>query len=87
MAEVDCCIIPPDEDAMPNLEDYKWEFRKEEEELLAERRKLLGQKQLISRVFTTEASRRRAELEKAVAELERRITEIRNILGDNYRNN
>lgn len=72
---------------MPSLEDYKWEFRKEEEELLAERRKLLGQKQLISRVFTTEASRHRAEIEKAVAELERRITEIRNILGDNYRNN
>jgi hypothetical protein len=72
---------------MADLEEYKIQFRKEEAQLLAERKKLLGQKQLISRVFTTEAQRQRASIEKTIATLERRIIEIRRILGENYRNN
>jgi len=72
---------------MTDLEAYKWEFRKVEAQLLAERKKLLSQKLLVDRVFTSDAARKRADLERLLGEVERRITEIRRILGDNYRNN
>jgi hypothetical protein len=72
---------------MTDLEGYKFGYRQEEERLLAERRKLLDQKQLVDHVFTTDAARKRADLEKTIAEIERRITAVRRILGDEYRNN
>jgi len=72
---------------MTDLEGYKWEFRKVEAQLMAERKKLLSQKLLVDRVFTSDAARKRADLERLLGEVERRITEIRRILGDNYRNN
>ena len=72
---------------MTDLEGYKFEFRKQEATLLAERKKLLGQKQLLARIFTSEAARQRAALEQAIAQLERRIIEIRRCLGENYKNN
>ena len=72
---------------MSDLEDYKIMYRKQEAEFLAERKKLIAQKQLIGRVFTTEAIRKREHIEKRIAELERKIIEIRTMLGENYKNN
>ena len=72
---------------MTDLEAYKWEFRKVEAQLLAERKKLLSQKLLVDRVFTTDAARKRADLERLLGEVDKRILEIRRILGDQYRNN
>ena len=72
---------------MTDLEAYKWEFRKVEAQLLAERKKLLSQKLLVDRVFTSDAAHKRAELERLLGEIDRRILEVRRILGDQYRNN
>jgi hypothetical protein len=72
---------------MSDLEDYKILYRKQEAEYLAERKKLIGQKQLIGKVFTTEAMHKREHIEKRIAELERKIIEIRTMLGENYKNN
>ena len=72
---------------MSDLEDYKITYRRQEAEYLAERKTLISQKQLIGRVFTTEAMHKREHIEKRIAELEKKITEIRTMLGENYKNN
>jgi Mg2+ and Co2+ transporter CorA len=72
---------------MPNLEDYKFQFRKEEEMLLEERKKLFAQKKLYERIYTTDARRKVAQIEKRIGECEKRVIEIRQILGENIRNN
>ena len=72
---------------MSDLEDYKILYRKQEAEFLAERKKLIAQKALIGKIFTTEAVHKREHIEKRIAELERKIIEIRTMLGDNYKNN
>ncbi|AKG53122.1 hypothetical protein DGWBC_0438 [Dehalogenimonas sp. WBC-2] len=72
---------------MPDIDDYKQQFYQEEEQLLARRRVLLGQKLLVDHIFTTEAARQRKELEKELATVERRISEVRTILGENFSKN
>lgn len=68
---------------MPDINDYLLKYRQEESQLLARRKKLLSQKLLVDRVFTTEAVRQRKELEQELTAVERRITDIRFILGEN----
>ncbi|MEN8614860.1 hypothetical protein ABFB09_06230 [Dehalogenimonas sp. THU2] len=72
---------------MPDAGDYKSQFHQEEAGLLARRKTLLGQKILFDHIFTTEAARRRKELEQELSKVERRIMEIRAALGENISNN
>ncbi len=72
---------------MPDLEDYKWKFRQEEEQLLVRRKTILGQKLLVDRVFTTEAARQRKEFEKELTTIEKRISQIRATLGEHFSSN
>ena len=72
---------------MPDLNDYMLKYRQEEAQLLARRKKILSQKLLVDRVFTTEAVRQRKELEQELTVVERRISDIRVILGENTNSN
>ncbi|MDV2989872.1 MAG: hypothetical protein P3T54_06985 [Dehalogenimonas sp.] len=72
---------------MPDLNDYTLKLQQEESQLLARRKTVLGQKLLVDRVFTTEAARRRKELEKELTTIENRISQIRSILGQRFSEN
>ncbi|MGI2335757.1 MAG: hypothetical protein ACRKGH_03825 [Dehalogenimonas sp.] len=74
-------------DNMTDLNDYTLKLQQEESQLLSRRKTVLGQKLLVDRVFTTEAARRRKELEKELTTIENRISQIRSILGQRFSEN